>query len=141
MVAILIALGDIWQDSLLFFIICPTNFLGRFLSQSGTSSLYFLYATLNENFFLDIARAYLKQKSKGKYVIYVTLNIHQRILKTLVFAKTSMSSSTKFQSEYSKSTKGGGRRGGGGGGGGRGGGGGVRIKSISVSGGNNIKIC
>ena len=58
------------------------------------------------NIFLDIARAYLKQKSKGKYVIYVILNIHQRILKTWVFAKTSMSSSTKFQSEYVKSTTG-----------------------------------
>ena len=58
------------------------------------------------NIFLDIARTYLKQKSKGKYVIYVILNLHQRILKTWFFAKTRMSSSTKFQSGYFKSRKG-----------------------------------
>ena len=42
------------------------------------------------NVFLDIPRTNLKQKSRGKYVIYVILYINQWILKTWFIAKTSL---------------------------------------------------
>ena len=89
-----------------FFHHISNKFFGSVFEPIRNVFVVFSVCFIGWNIFLDIARTYLKQKSKGKYVIYVILNLHQRILKTWFFAKTRMSSSTKFQSGYFKSRKG-----------------------------------